>query len=209
MATSLSTAEVLEANEENDWDNSESDGDYREEEDTIVTQDPLDFAQCSTVSANYLPSHERDSAKRKEVSNEKPDVDLQSESDSISSVSTIADEATSAPIGTSNSPSITTTATITSASIGTYSSPSITTTVPSVTAATITSPFTVTNIPFNPPGFPHHVGPVNALHSTATPLEYFMLLFDDDCFQLVADQTNLYASQNPPGIRYKWYDNCQ
>ena len=52
----------------------------------------------------------------------------------------------------------------------------------------------------------HRIGPAKALPSTATPLDYFMLLFDEDCFQLVVDQTNLYASQNPPGGRYKWYN---
>ena len=59
--------------------------------------------------------------------------------------------------------------------------------------------FFVTTIPFNPPPFSHHIGLAKALDFTATPLEYFMLLFDEDCFQLVVDQTNLYASQNPPG----------
>ena len=51
------------------------------------------------------------------------------------------------------------------------------------------------------PPFSYRIGPAKTLDSTATPLEYFMLLFDEDCFQLV-DQTNLYASQNSPGGRY-------
>ena len=35
-----------------------------------------------------------------------------------------------------------------------------------------------------------------------------MLVFDDDIFQLLVDQTNLYASQNPPSDRYPWEDTC-
>ena len=33
-----------------------------------------------------------------------------------------------------------------------------------------------------------------------------MLLYDDSIFDLVVTEINLYAPQNPPGDRYKWYD---
>ena len=61
-------------------------------------------------------------------------------------------------------------------------------------------------VPFKPPQFTTPVGPCTLLNSTATPLDFFMLLFDQDIIQLLVDQTNLYASQNPPGARYKWHD---
>ena len=50
MAISLSTTEVLEAIQEDDWENSDEEFDdvNEQEDDAIVTQDPLDIAQCST-----------------------------------------------------------------------------------------------------------------------------------------------------------------
>jgi hypothetical protein len=50
------------------------------------------------------------------------------------------------------------------------------------------------------------VGPRVHLDSSATALDAFTLLFGKDTFQLLADQTNLYALQTPPGASYKWYD---
>ena len=73
-------------------------------------------------------------------------------------------------------------------------------------------PFTPPNLPcrvsspFNPPPFCRSIGQTSALGSTARPLDFFMLLFDDSIFDLVVAETNLYASQNHPGDRYKWYD---
>ena len=58
---------------------------------------------------------------------------------------------------------------------------------------------TCTPVPFNPPSFNEITGPVPVLDSTATPLDFFQLYFDDDLFQLLVDQTNLYASQSIPG----------
>ena len=77
---------------------------------------------------------------------------------------------------------------------------------PSISPTASPSPPTNAAVPFNPPPFTSPVGPLTVLNSTATPLDFFMLLFDDDILQLLVDQTNLYASQNPPGARYKWYD---
>ena len=67
---------------------------------------------------------------------------------------------------------------------------------------------TCTPVPFNPPSFNEITGPVPVLDSTATPLDVFQLYFDDDLFQLLVDQTNLYASQSIPRERYNWYDTC-
>ena len=188
MAISLSTTEVLEAIQEDDWENSDEEFDdvNEQEDDAVVTQDPLDIAQCSTRTAIRHYSQEQEHENSDESA-----ADFHSDSESISSASSGADGATSSSIATSSC------------------LPSTTTTLPSVATTTVTSTSTtstITTIPFNPPPFSHRIGPAKALDSTATPLEYFMLLFDDDCFQLVADQTNLYASQNPPGGRYKWYD---
>ena len=56
--------------------------------------------------------------------------------------------------------------------------------------------------PFNRPPFCKSIGPSSALGSTAAPLYFFMLLFDESIFDLVVAETNLYASQNPAGDRY-------
>ena len=44
------------------------------------------------------------------------------------------------------------------------------------------------------------------LNNSSTALDAFLLLFSEDTFQLLADQTNLYVSQVPPGQSYKWYN---
>ena len=62
------------------------------------------------------------------------------------------------------------------------------------------------NIPFIPSPFSEPVGPNVHLNSSSTALDAFLLLFSEDTFQLLADQTNLYASQVPPGQSYKWYN---
>lgn len=49
-------------------------------------------------------------------------------------------------------------------------------------------------------------GPTTLLGSNATPLDFFILIFDDDMLQLIVDQINLYAAQNPPSGRYPWVD---
>ena len=61
---------------------------------------------------------------------------------------------------------------------------------------------------FNPLPFVESVGPTSKLDSMATPLDFLLLLFDEDIFQVIVDETNRYALQPPPGKRYKWYNTC-
>ena len=80
MATSFSIAEVLEAIQEEEWEDSEERfvDDNEQEEDAIVIQDPLNIAQCSIVISRYHSREpEHDSTMNEEVSNEEPTVDLQ------------------------------------------------------------------------------------------------------------------------------------
>ena len=56
-------------------------------------------------------------------------------------------------------------------------------------------------IPFNEP-----VGPAIEMDSTSTPLDFFNVTFGNDIMELLVEQTNLYAEQNPPSARYKWYN---
>jgi hypothetical protein len=62
--------------------------------------------------------------------------------------------------------------------------------------------------PFEPIKFDSFVGPVNPLASDSTPLEYFKEIVGDKTFAHIAEQTNLYAEQNPPGDSYKWTATC-
>ena len=66
----------------------------------------------------------------------------------------------------------------------------------SATGSTFTEP-----IPFNEP-----VGPAIDMDSTSTLLDFFNITFGDDIMELLVEQTNLYAEQNPPSARYKWYN---
>ena len=52
--------------------------------------------------------------------------------------------------------------------------------------------------------FTKSVGPNVHLDSFSTAMD--ALIFEEDTFQLPADQTDLYARQSPPGTSYKWYD---
>ena len=56
-------------------------------------------------------------------------------------------------------------------------------------------------IPFAQP-----VGPTELLDSDSTPLDFFLQIFGKDTFDHIAEQTNLYAFQNPPSARYNWTD---
>ena len=76
-----------------------------------------------------------------------------------------------------------------------------TTTQPSITSTAATN---TTSSPFSPPEFTQSVGPAVSLDSAATALDAFLLIFGDNTFKLLADQTNLYARQTPPGASYKW-----
>lgn len=57
---------------------------------------------------------------------------------------------------------------------------------------------------FNPPPFLQPTGPSTILESSASPLDFLLLLFDGDV--LIVEQTNSYATQNPPSVRYRWHD---
>ena len=59
---------------------------------------------------------------------------------------------------------------------------------------------------FSLPAFTENPGPLATLDSTATPLDAFCIIFGSDTFDLLAEQTNLYAKQTPPGPTYKWYE---
>ena len=60
--------------------------------------------------------------------------------------------------------------------------------------------------PFSPPPFPYQAGPQHTLPGNASVLKYFLLVIGDTFFQVLADQTNLYAQQHPPGTSYHWVD---
>ena len=54
--------------------------------------------------------------------------------------------------------------------------------------------------------FTKKIGSFATLHSDATPLDFFTLMFDDNVMDLLVTETNRYAKQNSPGDRYRWYD---
>ena len=57
-------------------------------------------------------------------------------------------------------------------------------------------------VQFNEP-----VGPTQPLPATATAIDFFMQMFDEDLFKHIVEQTNLYASLHPPSAaHYEWYD---
>ena len=70
-------------------------------------------------------------------------------------------------------------------------------------SATFTTPAA-----FTPPPFTEPVGPTNLLHSNASPLEFFNVIFGEQTYQYITDQTNLYARQNPPPPSLNWTDVC-
>ena len=53
--------------------------------------------------------------------------------------------------------------------------------------------------------FVEPVGPTTPLPSSATAIEIFRQIFDDDLMGHIVDQTNLYARQNPRA-QYNWKD---
>ena len=55
--------------------------------------------------------------------------------------------------------------------------------------------------------FTEPVGPTQVLPANATAIKFFMQMFDEDLFQHIVDQTNLYVRQMPArSPRYGWYD---
>ena len=65
---------------------------------------------------------------------------------------------------------------------------------------------TVTSNTLSTMQFSEPVGPAIEMESTATALNFFNITFGNDIMELIVEQTNLYAEQNPPSARYKWYD---
>ena len=68
---------------------------------------------------------------------------------------------------------------------------------------------TTPNSPFLPPPFTEKVGPHHYIPGTASVEEFFLLILGEDFFQVLAEQCNLYASQQPPGSSYNWTDTIQ
>jgi hypothetical protein len=99
-------------------------------------------------------------------------------------------------MNTSNSASSITVPPVPSSSVS--QQPSTTSSLPS---ATPTSNSYRVPIPFT-----QHIGPTQLLDSDSTPLNFFLQIFGKTTFQHIADQSNLYAAQNPPPFRYKWVD---
>ena len=86
----------------------------------------------------------------------------------------------------------------------THSPPPVESTPQATSSPMLTTPV----LPFEPIEFDSFVGPVNPLGSDSTPLQYFQEIFGDKTFEYLAEQTNLYAEQNPPGDSYKWTPTC-
>jgi hypothetical protein len=78
---------------------------------------------------------------------------------------------------------------------------------PSVPSSTA-SPLLDMPVSFEPIQFDNFIGPVNPLSSDSTLLQYFQEIFGDKSFEYIAQQTNLYAEQNPPGDSYNWTPTC-
>ncbi len=51
-------------------------------------------------------------------------------------------------------------------------------------------------MPFNPPAYTEHPGLTTILPPPSSPADFLLLLFDD-VIQLITDETNRYAAQNP------------
>lgn len=64
-------------------------------------------------------------------------------------------------------------------------------------------------MPFSPGPFHEVPGPQVILPSNATPPDFFSLVFGEETFQFIADETNRYTQQNPPGDGYNWFDTCK
>lgn len=63
--------------------------------------------------------------------------------------------------------------------------------------------------PFLPPPFTEQAGPHHNIPGTASVEEFFLLIFGENFFQVLAEQCNLYASQQPPGSSYNWIDTTE
>ena len=54
--------------------------------------------------------------------------------------------------------------------------------------------------------FSEPAGPATEMDSSATAMDFFDITFGNDIMEMMMEQTNLYAQQNPPSARYRWYD---
>ena len=53
--------------------------------------------------------------------------------------------------------------------------------------------------------FTESPGPTQPLEADATPFDAFLQVFGERTFDSIAEQTNVYAQQNPPPTGYRWY----
>ena len=172
-----------------DWENSDDEEDF--EDDTVLNDIDVDHLTLAQISDPVCEESMKISTHELDTSNP----------------STGTTTPMSIPVpstGTTTPPSIPVPST------GTTTPPSIpvpstgTTTPPSIPVpSTGTTTTTTNNSPFSPPPFTESVGPNVHLDSTSTAIDAFLLIFGEDTFQLLADQTNLYARQSPPGASYK------
>ena len=68
---------------------------------------------------------------------------------------------------------------------------------------------TTTLLAFQHKAFTETPGPTDPLGSDATPLDAFLQVFGRDTCDRIAEQTNLYAQQNPPPDGYRWYQQTK
>lgn len=81
------------------------------------------------------------------------------------------------------------------------------TNTPQQTQATSTA--ASTNAPFSPPPCTEHTGPTALLPSDSTPMPFFNLIYGEDTYRYIANQTTLYAQQNPPPPSLRWTSVCE
>ena len=165
------------------WNDSDDD-DEAEESTILECNDPLTLVQMS--------------------SNLKEDTRDISLIETLVDNSEVHDEPPLTDTNTHTQPTTSTQLTVTSPQ-PTTSSTQPTSWVP-IPSGTATIALTTASMPFPPVPFQEPVGPKVLLDSTSTALDAFLLFFGEDTFQLLREQTNLYASQSPPGSSYKLYE---
>ena len=62
---------------------------------------------------------------------------------------------------------------------------------------------------FHSASFRETIGPTVTLPSDSTALDFFSLVFGDDTYEMIAEETNRYAWQSPPGDGYTWHDTSK
>jgi hypothetical protein len=79
---------------------------------------------------------------------------------------------------------------------------------PNMASTSSTAGTTVSSTPatlFQQMAFVESPGPTQPLNDDAIPLDAFLQVLGEDTCHHIADQTNLYAQQNPPPEGYRWY----